>query len=89
MGALGHDAGHFAASHNSPVLNEWGVWAMTLICNPILWQQQHTYGHHSYTNEFGHDPDLHHFHLCYYHHRRCLVVDEVVVVAVVDVVDDS
>lgn len=70
MGALGHDAGHFAASHNFPVLNEWGVWAMTLICNPILWQQQHTYGHHSYTNEFSHDPDLHHFHLLIRVHKK-------------------
>jgi fatty acid desaturase len=60
MGALGHDAGHFAASRR-PWVNEWGVWAMSFICNPVLWQHQHTYGHHSFTNEFGHDPDLHHF----------------------------
>jgi fatty acid desaturase len=60
MGALGHDAGHFAASR-MPWVNEWGVWAMSFICNPILWQHQHTYGHHSFTNEFEHDPDLHHF----------------------------
>jgi fatty acid desaturase len=60
MGALGHDAGHFAASRR-PWLNEWGVWAMSFICNPILWQHQHTYGHHSFTNDFDHDPDLHHF----------------------------
>lgn len=61
MGSLGHDAGHFAASHRYPQLNEWGVWAMFLICNPIMWQQQHTYGHHSFTNEVSHDPDMHHF----------------------------
>ncbi len=61
MGSLGHDAGHFAASHRYPQLNEWGVWAMSLICNPIMWQQQHTYGHHSFTNEVSHDPDVHHF----------------------------
>lgn len=60
MGALGHDAGHFAVSR-IPWVNEYGVWAMSFICNPILWQHQHTYGHHSYTNEFDHDPDLHHF----------------------------
>jgi fatty acid desaturase len=60
MGALGHDSGHFAASHRYPIINEWGVWAMSLICNPIMWQHQHTYGHHSFTNEFSHDPDLHH-----------------------------
>ena len=34
---------------------------MSLICNPIMWQQQHTYGHHSFTNEVSHDPDIHHF----------------------------
>jgi len=60
MGALGHDAGHFAASRKAWV-NEFGVWAMSLICNPIVWQHQHTYAHHSYTNEFDKDPDLHHF----------------------------
>jgi len=60
MGALGHDAGHFAASRWA-IVNEYGVWAMSFICNPVLWQQQHTYGHHSFTNEFDNDPDLHHF----------------------------
>ena len=60
MGAFGHDSGHFAVSHNYPIINEWGVWAMSLICNPIMWQHQHTYGHHSFTNEFSRDPDLHH-----------------------------
>lgn len=60
MGALGHDAGHFAASRTAWV-NDVGVWAMSLICNPIVWQHQHTYAHHSYTNEFDKDPDLHHF----------------------------
>eukprot|EP00980_Cylindrotheca_fusiformis_P011704 scaffold2783_cov129-Cylindrotheca_fusiformis.AAC.5 len=60
MGALGHDAGHFAASR-IPWVNDLGVWAMSLICNPIVWQHQHTYAHHSYTNEFDKDPDLHHF----------------------------
>jgi linoleoyl-CoA desaturase len=69
MGALGHDAGHFAASRNAGI-NEWGVWAMFFICNPILWQHQHTYGHHSFTNEFGHDPDLHHFDLLLRVHKR-------------------
>lgn len=41
MGALGHDAGHFSASR-IVFINEWGVLAMSLICNPILWQHQHT-----------------------------------------------
>jgi linoleoyl-CoA desaturase len=69
MGALGHDAGHFAASRMAWV-NEWGVWAMSLICNPVLWQHQHTYGHHSFTNEFDQDPDLHHFHLLLRVHKK-------------------
>ena len=69
MGALGHDAGHYSASRNAR-LNEFGVWAMSSICNPILWQHQHTYGHHSFTNDFDHDPDLHHFdRLLRVHHR--------------------
>ena len=60
MAALGHDAGHYAASRWA-VVNENGVWAMSFICNPVLWQHQHTYAHHSFTNEFDRDPDLHHF----------------------------
>lgn len=69
IGALGHDAGHFAASR-SPLMNDIGVWGMSLLCNPIMWQHQHTYAHHSHTNEFEHDPDLHHFHLLLRVHRR-------------------
>jgi fatty acid desaturase len=69
MGALGHDAGHFAASRIAWI-NEYGVWAMFFICNPILWQHQHTYGHHSYTNEYGQDPDLHHFDLLLRVHKK-------------------
>jgi fatty acid desaturase len=69
MGALGHDAGHFAASRR-PVINEWGVWAMSLICNPVLWQHQHTYAHHSFTNEFDNDPDIRHFDFILRVHKR-------------------
>jgi fatty acid desaturase len=69
MGALGHDSGHFSASRLAFV-NEWGVWAMSFICNPVMWQQQHTYGHHSFTNEFDRDPDLHHFELLLRVHKR-------------------
>jgi len=60
LGALGHDAGHFAASR-TPWVNDAGVWGMSLLCNPVLWQHQHTYAHHSFTNHFDHDPDVHHF----------------------------
>lgn len=66
---MGHDAGHFAASRY-PVVNDWAVWGMSLLCNPIMWQHQHTYAHHSNTNEFDHDPDLHHFHTFLRVHRR-------------------
>mmetsp|Transcript_13804 Transcript_13804/g.34678 ORF Transcript_13804/g.34678 Transcript_13804/m.34678 type:complete len:538 (+) Transcript_13804:109-1722(+) len=69
MGALGHDAGHFAASRRA-IVNEYGVWAMSFICNPVMWQQQHTYGHHSFTNEFDRDPDLHHFELLLRVHKK-------------------
>jgi len=69
MGALGHDAGHFAVSRWAAV-NEFGVWAMSFICNPIMWQQQHTYGHHSFTNEFDRDPDLHHFDVILRVHKK-------------------
>jgi hypothetical protein len=60
LGALGHDAGHFCASRSAAV-NERCVWAMGLLANPVVWQHQHTYAHHSHTNSFQHDPDLHHF----------------------------
>jgi fatty acid desaturase len=60
IGAAGHDAGHFAVSR-TPWVNDVGVWGMSLLSNPMLWQHQHTYAHHSFTNEFAHDPDLHHF----------------------------
>jgi linoleoyl-CoA desaturase len=69
LGALGHDAGHFSVSH-SAWINTAAVWAMSLLCNPILWQHQHTYAHHSFTNSFHHDPDLHHFETLLRVHRR-------------------
>jgi Fatty acid desaturase len=34
---------------------------MAFLCNPIMWQHQHTFAHHSHTNQFHADPDLHHF----------------------------
>eukprot|EP00977_Amphora_coffeiformis_P008254 scaffold1853_cov185-Amphora_coffeaeformis.AAC.6 len=69
IGALGHDAGHFAASRYA-WCNELGVWGMSLLCNPVLWQHQHTYAHHSFTNEFDADPDLHHFTTLLRVHRK-------------------
>lgn len=69
MGALGHDAGHFAASRFAWI-NDVAVWGMSLLCNPMMWQHQHTYAHHSHTNSFEKDPDIHHFTLLLRVHRR-------------------
>jgi linoleoyl-CoA desaturase len=69
IGALGHDAGHFSVSH-IPLVNDICVWGMSFLCNPIMWQHQHTYAHHSFTNQFDHDPDLHHFSLLLKVHQR-------------------
>ncbi|GKY96367.1 hypothetical protein MPSEU_000596300 [Mayamaea pseudoterrestris] len=69
LGALGHDAGHYCVSH-VPWINDAGVWAMSLLCNPMLWQHQHTYAHHSHTNDFYKDPDMHHFETLLRVHRR-------------------
>ena len=69
FGAIGHDAGHFSASRVAWA-NDVGVWAMSLLCNPMLWQHQHTFAHHSHTNDFAHDPDLHHFSTLLRVHRR-------------------
>jgi len=69
LGAIGHDGGHFAVSR-IPLLNDVGVWGISFLCNPIMWQHQHTYAHHSYTNDFDHDPDLHHFSIFLKVHRK-------------------
>jgi fatty acid desaturase len=69
LGAIGHDGGHYAVSRN-PIINDYAVWGMSLLCNPIMWQHQHTYAHHSYTNEFDRDPDLHHFDMFMRYHKR-------------------
>jgi fatty acid desaturase len=60
-GNIGHDGGHFAVSR-IPFINDLAVWGISLISNPIIWQHQHSFAHHSYTNDHDHDPDLHHFH---------------------------
>jgi len=60
IGSLGHDGGHYAASRR-PWINDLSVWGIGLLCNPIMWQHQHTYAHHSHTNSVEDDPDLHHF----------------------------
>jgi fatty acid desaturase len=69
LGAIGHDGGHFAVSR-IPSINDYAVWGMSFLCNPIMWQHQHTYAHHSHTNEFEKDPDLHHFDMFLRYHKR-------------------
>eukprot|EP00586_Coscinodiscus_wailesii_P012864 CAMPEP_0172492852 /NCGR_PEP_ID=MMETSP1066-20121228/24105_1 /TAXON_ID=671091 /ORGANISM="Coscinodiscus wailesii, Strain CCMP2513" /LENGTH=687 /DNA_ID=CAMNT_0013262685 /DNA_START=157 /DNA_END=2220 /DNA_ORIENTATION=- len=69
IGSAGHDGGHFAVSR-SPSINSLSLWGMSLLCNPMMWQHQHTYAHHSHTNDFDHDPDLHHFTTFMTVHRR-------------------
>lgn len=59
-----------------PLVNDICVWAMSFLCNPILWQHQHTYGHHSHTNDFEKDPDLHHFHFLLRVHRNIQVQEK-------------
>ncbi len=61
QGALGHDSSHFAVSTHHWV-NKFGTYlGMGLLSSPFLWMYQHTYAHHSFTNEYEKDPDLHHF----------------------------
>lgn len=59
-GHVGHDGGHFAVSR-IPIVNDVAVWFISGVSNPMTWQHQHTYAHHSHTNVCDHDPDLHHF----------------------------
>ncbi|CAM9931910.1 unnamed protein product, partial [Phaeothamnion confervicola] len=59
-GAMGHDGSHFAVSA-APRLNYFACLGMALLSSPFMWMHQHTYAHHSHTNHFGRDPDLHHF----------------------------
>lgn len=67
--ALGHDAGHFAVSR-TPWVNDACVWGMSLVANPMMWQHEHTYAHHTHTNEFARDPDLHHWDFVLRVHRN-------------------
>lgn len=60
MGAMGHDGAHFSCSHR-PWLNQACALGISLICSPLMWYHQHTFGHHSHTNDIERDPDLHHF----------------------------
>jgi fatty acid desaturase len=69
LGAIGHDGGHYAVSR-TPWINDYAVWGMSFLCNPIMWQHQHTYAHHGYTNQFERDPDLHHFDMFLRYHKK-------------------
>ena len=44
-----------------PAINNLAVWGLSFLCNPEMWPHQHNYGHHSHTNTFGQDPDVHHY----------------------------
>ena len=55
---IGHDGGHFALSSKYPWMNDIGLWGICLITNPITWQHEHTYGHHSFTTDEHKDPDM-------------------------------
>jgi hypothetical protein len=46
---------------HQPFLNNIALWGMSILVNPIMWQHQHTYAHHAFTNDITHDPDTHHF----------------------------
>lgn len=69
LGAMGHDGSHFACSHRPGVNRLCGL-GISLIASPFLWYHQHTFAHHSFTNDFDHDPDLHHFVLTRPHARQ-------------------
>ncbi len=70
-GSLGHDGGHFSV-HRNPIVNKVCTNGMFLLCNPIMWQYQHTYAHHSHTNDFDKDPDLHHFTVFLRYHKKMI-----------------
>ncbi len=72
LGAMGHDGSHFACSH-LPWVNRLCGLGISLIASPFLWYHQHTFAHHSYTNDFDHDPDLHHFVLTRPHAKQAKI----------------
>lgn len=58
-----HDASHNGLFHDSKkngflsrIMNSWGLW------NHAIWERHHCYGHHSFTGEYGRDPDTLHYH---------------------------
>ena len=72
LGAMGHDGSHFACSH-LPWVNRLCGLGISLIASPFLWYHQHTFAHHSFTNDFEHDPDLHHFVLTRPHGKQAKI----------------
>ena len=61
LGSLGHDAGHFAVSLKYPKIQQLSLHGIGFLANSTLWLHQHTYAHHSHTNDIDLDPDLHHY----------------------------
>jgi fatty acid desaturase len=70
QGTMGHDAGHFSMSRIPWINNIGELVGTSMLGSPIMWQHQHTYAHHSFTNDFDRDPDLHHFHVFLRVHRQ-------------------
>lgn len=61
-GTFGHEGLHYGISRRHPWLNHvLGFYSIGTIANPIIWKHQHTYSHHSFTNDHEQDPDCHHF----------------------------
>lgn len=61
-GTFGHEGLHYGISRRFPWLNHaLGYVSMFAMCNPTIWTHQHTYSHHSFTNDHRRDPDTHHF----------------------------
>ncbi|GAB5037892.1 delta 5 fatty acid desaturase [Nannochloropsis oceanica] len=62
VGMYGHEGLHYGISRKFPAINLWlGGYAMGWMSNPFIWTLQHTYAHHSFTNNHELDPDTQHF----------------------------
>lgn len=61
-GVFGHEGLHYGISRRHRWLNHvLGYFSISTVANPFIWKHQHTYSHHSFTNEHERDPDCHHF----------------------------
>jgi len=60
VAGIGHDGAHFQVA-SSELVNNLGGMCIGTISGPWRWYWQHTVGHHVNTNQYGKDPDLHHY----------------------------